>query len=172
MFYDHQYSIKQKQRQTQSALRFISVLGENIAGRLEEFLDHSHGVENEEDRAILFNSWRIVQGESRSVNSELARMSPYEMGGFETKWSLLQYSLIRIDYFLYGLNLDLLETRSYSIDDEEREKLKAIITVYQKIHKAVNSENVNSVLVIDSLTEEMKIIDDYYETTLKQLKQD
>lgn len=56
MFYDNKHSIKQEQRRNQSGLEFISVLGKNIAGRLEEFLNHSHRVENEESREILYNS--------------------------------------------------------------------------------------------------------------------
>ena len=172
MFYDNKHSIKQEQRRNQSGLGFISVLGKNIAGRLEEFLDHSHGVENEESREIMYNSWRIVQGESRSVSTELSIMSPRYMGELEPKWSLLQYSLIRIDQFIYVLNLKFLEQRSYSINDEETEKLKAVITVYTKINEEVNKENYNSVLVIDSLTEQMKIIDEYYAMTLERVNQD
>ncbi|MCR8658793.1 hypothetical protein [Paenibacillus endoradicis] len=172
MLYDNKHSIKQEQRRNQSGLGFISILGKNIAGRLEEFLDHSHEVGNEEAREILFNSWRIVQGESRSISTELTIMSPRYMGDLAPKWSLLQYSLIRIDQFLYGLDLKFLEQRSYSINDEETEKLKAVITVYTKINEEVNKETENSVLVIDSLTEQMKIIDEYYATTLESINQD
>lgn len=170
MYIKYNHFIDQLQRQNQSSLWSISVSGENLAERLEEFLNHSHESDNEEIQEILYNSWRVVQGESRSNHFDLGRMNPYYMKDSASKWSLLQYSLIRIDELLYGLNIDFLEQGSYSINNEETEQLKAVISVYRKIYEEVKSESDHPELVIDALTEEMKIIDLYYSQTLERVE--
>jgi hypothetical protein len=92
------------------------------------------------------------------------------MGDLESKWDLLQFSLLRIDSLLLSLNSSFLEKGSYSISKEEREKLKAVIAIYRNIHEAVESETEHPVLVMDSLTEQMTIIYDRYADILEQLK--
>jgi hypothetical protein len=172
MHHKYNQNIHQKQSQNQTDLWAISVSGENLAERLEDFLNYSHGVDNEEVQGQLVNSWRIVLGESRSILFSLGRVDPQYMEELEPKWSLLQYSLLRIDDFLHSLNIKFLEQSSYSINNEETEKLKSIVTVYRKIHAEVKNESDNPELVIDSLTEQMMIIDNNYSATLERIEHD
>lgn len=172
-FYMHQkYNqfIHQSQSKNQTSLWIISVSGENLAERLDDFLQHSLAVDDEEVKGILDNSWRIVLGESRQIRLHLGVMSPQYMGELEPQWGLLQYSLLRIDDLLQGLTINFLEQGSYSLNNEEIEKLKAVATIYKKIHEAVKNESNNPELVIDSLTEQMMIIDHHYSETLERIE--
>ncbi|RIX59223.1 hypothetical protein D3P08_03445 [Paenibacillus nanensis] len=172
MHHKFNHFIHQKQSQNQTDLWSISVSGENLAKRLEDFLQHSHEADNEEVKEILDNSWRVVLGESQSIRFYLGRVSPQDMEELAPRWSLLQYSLLRIDDFLHGLNFNFLEQRSYSINNEEVEKLKAVVTTYKKIHEAVKNKSEHPELVIDSLTDQMMIIDHHYASILETLELD
>lgn len=169
MYLKYNNTMHQKQSQNQTDLKTISANGNNLAERLEDFLDNSDRVDSEEIQGVLFNSWRIVISESQSIHFFLGRVSPQDMKQFDRKWSLLQYSLIRIDEFLLGLNIKFLDQGNYSVNNEETEKIKAVVTIYRKIHEEINNKSDNPVLVIDALTEQMKIIDQYYPATLETI---
>src|SRR5690606_8738935 len=95
--------------------------------------------------------------------------SPQYMGKMEPQWSLLQYSLLRVDEFIYGLTIKFMEQGSHSINHEETEKLKAVATVYKEIREEVKKQSDHPELIINSLIEQMKIIDDHYSTSLERI---
>lgn len=167
-YYNHYFYINQHQRQNQSDLWTISVFGNNLAERLEEFLSYSH----ESDKKELFNSWRIVTGENHSIHFFLGRISPHSMKEQKSEWELLQYSLLRVNDFLNTLNNKFLEQGSYALNKEEKEQLKAVSTIYKRIYEEVKKESDNPALVIDSLSKEMMIIDPYYSDTLEMINKE
>lgn len=163
-------NLNSRQNQNQSSIWAISVSGENLAKNLKEFLNYSQEAEPMEVQAKLFNSWRIVQGESRNIHYYLGAMNPQYMKEHQNKWSLLQYSLLKVDSFLHDLNMKFLDKGIYSMNNKEFLKLKTVTSVYEKIHEEVKKDSVHPELVIDLLTEEMLILDDYYPETLKKLE--
>lgn len=167
-YYNHYFYINQQQSQNQSDLSTISVIGKNLAERLEEFLSYSH----ESDKKELFNAWRIVIGENHSIHFTLAGISPHSMKEQKSEWELLQYSLLRIDGFLNSLNNKFLEQGSYALNKEEIEQLKAVSTIYKRIYEEVKKESDNPALIIDSLSKEMMIIDPYYSGTLEMINKE
>lgn len=164
--------IHQKQRQNRTDLWAISSSGGNLADRLEQFLVHSQGTNNEEMQKTVADSWRIVLGESQETHLYLGRLSPHYMKELKPQWSLLQHSLLRINHFLLNLNHNFLAQGSYSISNEEAEKLNAIVTIYKKLHEEVAKKSKKPELVIDSLTEQMMIIDPHYSRILETVKPD
>ena len=175
MFYiEHKHEINQKREHNERDLETISTIGENLATRLDQFLNDMNGSEDhdqEELHLLLTDSWRVVLGESVNTRDYLARISPHHMESLESKWSLLQLSLFRTSDFLRHLNTKFLEQGTYDITDEEIEQLKAVVEVYRKIYEEVESESVNPVLVIDELTEPMMLIDPSYALVLDRLEQ-
>ncbi|USK39515.1 hypothetical protein LIS77_02995 [Cytobacillus firmus] len=126
---DYRNHMKQSQEQNYQHLRTISAIGDNLAHRLVEFTQIPIEQEDEK-KAELFDSWRVVSSESRSIYSYLSRMSTLHMEDEIDDWNLLQYSLFRVDMFIDGMTIKLLENRSYRISDEEKEKMDAVISVY------------------------------------------
>lgn len=88
---------------------------------------------------------------------------------FKTEWDLLKYSLLRVNDELVYMNLALLERGNFSLNQDEKEKLKAIATVYQIISDQVKEESTSPVLVIHELTEQMMTIDYNYSIVLERL---
>ncbi|MFF2890053.1 hypothetical protein [Paenibacillus sp. NPDC057967] len=116
---------------------------------------------------MLFDSWRVVAGEQRSIQLHLVSIQPRYMGELEPKWSLLQYSLFRVDMLLHALTMKFLEQDSYAVDAEELGKLQAVVTIYKKIHEEVEKASDHPELVIDELTELMLLIDPHYSSILE-----
>ena len=162
--FDHQML-----NQNQSHLRSISVYAENLVDNAETFILHSKSEQTENVREMLFDSWRVVVGEQRSISHHLVSIQPRYMGELEPKWSLIQYSLFRVDMLLHSLTLKFLEQGSYTVDAEELKKLKAAVTIFKKIYEAVERASDHPELVIDELTELMLLIDPHYSFALKNL---
>lgn len=142
-------------------LSIISVKGNNLANRLEEFVAIE---ENSEVKSELYNNWRIVNGESRSIHSYLFAISTIHMGDVASDWDLLQYSLFRVDEFISGMTNNFLEHQSYDISSEEKEKMEAVIIVFRTISKEKGIE-----VILQSIKEPMLIIDDNYSGTLERI---
>lgn len=157
----------QNQNQNQRHLRSISVYGENLVKNAETFVRHAESEQTGDVRQMLFDSWRVVVGEQRSIQLHLVSIQPRYMGELEPKWSLLQYSLFRIDMMLHALTMKFLEQDSYVVDAEELEKLQAVVTIYKKIHEEVEKASDHPELVIDELTEPMLLIDPHYSSILE-----
>jgi len=157
----------QMQNQNQSHLRSISVYGENLIENAEIFIRHSESEQTGDIREMLFDSWRVVAGEQRSIQLHLVSIQPRYMGELEPKWNLLQYSLFRVDMLLQALTMKFLEQGSYAVDAKELEKLQAVVTIYKKIHEEVEKASDHPELVIDELTELMLLIDPHYSSVLE-----
>jgi len=103
-------------------------------------------------------------GESNNIGFHLGRMSPHNMDNMEPMWSLLQYSLLRVNALLLAINFDFLERGSYSLSMEEKEKLEAVVAIYRSIRKDVDDyDDPQLELIMESLTEHMIMIDPHYE---------
>lgn len=145
----------------------ISHKGSNLADRLEEFIHLPFEKEEiSEVKNELYNNWRIVNGESRSIHSHVFAISSLHTGDAASDWSLLQYSLFRVDEFIYITTLKFLEHQTYAISSEEKEKMKAVIAVFRSIseEKDMNIEN-----ILQSIKEPMHIIDEHYSNTLERI---
>ncbi|URM32643.1 hypothetical protein LLY41_20275 [Cytobacillus firmus] len=159
--------MKQSQERNYQHLRSISAIGDNLAYRLEEFTRIP--IEQEDDRnAELFDTWRVVSSESRSIYSYLSRMSTLHMEDEIDDWNLLQYSLFRVDMFIDGMTNRFLENRSYQISDEEKEKMDAVISVYRNVSKEAEKESVDIEKILKSIQEPMLVIDNYYSDALEK----
>jgi hypothetical protein len=150
-------------------LSIISVTGNNLARRLEEFVHLT--IEKEENSKVkseLYDKWRIVNGESRSIHSYLFAISTLHMGDEASDWDLLQYSLFRVDEFIYGMTNKFLENHSYAISSKEKVKMEAIIAVYSTISEQLeDKELVDIEIILQYIKEPMLIIDDNYSRTLE-----
>lgn len=104
---------------------------------------------------------------SKEAFVHLVSIQPQYMEELESKWSLLQYSLLRVDKMLHALTMKFLKQGSYAINAEEMEKLQAAVTIYKRIHEEVESESDHPELVIDELTELMHLIDPNYSYALE-----
>ncbi|MGY6208948.1 hypothetical protein ACXEO8_03075 [Cytobacillus firmus] len=159
--------INQSQERNYQHLQAISAIGDNLAHRLEEFTRIP--IEQEDERnAELFDTWRVVSSESRSIYSYLSGMSTLHMEDEADDWNLLQYSLFRVDMFIDGMTNKFLENRSYQISDEEKEKMDAVISVYRNVSKEAEKESVNIERLLESIQESMLIIDNYYSDALEK----
>ncbi|MCS0655283.1 hypothetical protein [Cytobacillus firmus] len=159
--------IKQSQERNYQHLQAISAIGDNLAHSLEEFTRIP--IEQEDERnAELFDTWRVVSSESRSIYSYLSRMSTLHMEDEIDDWNLLQYSLFRVDMFIDGMTIKFLENRSYRISDEEKEKMDAVISVYRNVSKEAEKEPVDIERLLESIQEPMLIIDNYYSDALEK----
>ncbi|MCC3648934.1 MULTISPECIES: hypothetical protein [Bacillaceae] len=159
--------INQSQERNYQHLQAISAIGDNLAHRLEEFTRIP--IEQEDERnAELFDTWRVVSSESRSIYSYLSGMSTLHMEDEADDWNLLQYSLFRVDMFIDGMTNKFLENRSYQISDEEKEKMDAVISVYRNVSKEAEKESVNIERLLESIQEPMLIIDNYYSDALEK----
>lgn len=148
----------------------ISHKGSNLADRLEDFIQLP--IENEEISELkseLYNNWRVVNGESRSILSNLSSISTQHMGDSAQGWDLLRYSLFRVDEFIHFTTLKFLEHQSYAISSEEKEKMEAVIAVFRTISEENDNEIVNIEIILQSIKEPMLIIDDNYSGTLKRI---
>ncbi|WP_242069078.1 hypothetical protein [Cytobacillus firmus] len=159
--------MKQSQERNYQHLRAISAIGDNLAHRLDEFTRIPIEQEDEK-KAELFGSWRVVSSESRSIYSYLSRMSTLHMEDEIDDWNLLQYSLFRVDMFIDGMTIKFLENRSYRISDEEKEKMDAVISVYRNVSKEAEKESVDIERLLESIQEPMLIINNYYSDALEK----
>ena len=79
--------MKQSQERNDAHLRFIASVGDNSAHWLEEFVQIP--IEKEDEwKDELYNSWRVVNGESRSINSmtdKFLENQSYRMSKEETE---------------------------------------------------------------------------------------
>jgi hypothetical protein len=155
-------------KQNQNHLRSISIYAENLVEKAETFIQHSESEQSEVGREILFNSWRIVVGEQRSISHHIVNIQPHYMGDMEAKWSMLQYSLFRVDMLLNALTMKFLEQGSYAVSTEEFVQLQAVIMIYNKIHEEAEKASKHPELIIDELTEPILLIDPYYSSILKE----
>lgn len=133
-----------------------------MAENAEAFILISNEDKSEDVLQNQYHHWRIVNGEQRSINLQLANVQPHYMGKQKPIWSLLQYCLFRVDSVLDGLSLKFLEQGSYTLTTEEMEKLQAVITIYKKIHEKVELRTEQPVLVVYELTDLMFLIDPNY----------
>ncbi|MBG9586337.1 hypothetical protein [Cytobacillus firmus] len=164
---DYRNHMKQSREQNYQHLRTISAIGDNLAHWLVEFTQIPDEQEDEK-KAELFDSWRVVSSESRSIYSYLSRMSTLHMEDEIDDWNLLQYSLFRVDMFIDSMTIKFLENRSYRISDEEKEKMDAVISVYRNVSKEAEKEPVDIERLLESIQEPMLIIDNYYSDALEK----
>lgn len=156
-------------KQNNDHLSNITFYSENLNAQLERFLEQSSYINDEENKDILYDLWRIVEGERGSIRDHSISIIHYNAEKeLRTEWSLMQYSLIRVDAFLKRLTLKFLKQGNYVINGEEEEQLRAVIDIFSKLQESVQ-DNEKPVLIIDSLTEPMMLIDPNYITTLERL---
>lgn len=159
--------IKQSQEKNYEHLRTISVIGDNLAHRLEIFMQIP--IEQEDEKKDqLFDSWRVVRGESRSIKSYLSSMYTIHMEDKIKEWNLLQYSLFHADMFLDDMTNKFLKNKSYRISDEDKEKMEAVISVYRNVSKEAEQESVDIERLLESIQEPMLVIDNYYSDALEK----
>ncbi|WP_053375302.1 hypothetical protein [Paenibacillus sp. FJAT-27812] len=156
------------QENGEARLGLISDYGINLADNLEQFIKHASGSEDNETKSKLDSFWRIVLGDNKSIILSIGPTSPLFLEDRAPKWGLLSYSFFRIDGVITNLNLLFLEKGSYALTDEDKEKLEAVISVFRKIHNEMDKAKYPE-LIIDSLTEEMMIIDPLYGKTLERI---
>ncbi len=167
---EYRHYVSQSIDRNYDNLSIISVKGNNLANRLEEFVHLT--IEKEENSGVkseLYNNWRIVNGESRSIHSYLFAISTIHMGDVSSDWDLLQYSLFRVDEFISGMTNKFLENHSYAISSEEKEIMEAVITVFRTISEEKDNELVDIEVILQSIKEPMLIIDDNYSGTLERI---
>ncbi|WP_228547604.1 hypothetical protein [Filobacillus milosensis] len=140
-----------------------------MANRLEEFVHLTIEQGNSEVKRELYNNWRIVNGESKSIHSYLYAISTIHMGKAASDWDLLQYSLFRVDEFISGMTNKFLENHSYTISNDERDKMEAVITVFRTINKEKSNELVDIKTILESIKEPMLIIDNNYSNILERI---
>ncbi|OUS69573.1 hypothetical protein B1748_30880 [Paenibacillus sp. MY03] len=167
---EYRQNLNQIQDRNDQIFSFISVAGNNLANRLTEFVQLPIEQENSSEvKKELYNNWRIVRGESKSIHSELQAISTVHMRKEASDWSLLQYSLFRVDGFIDGMTNKFLEQHSYAISSEEKKKMEAVITIYKTIHAESEDELVDLENILLSIKEPMLVIDDYYQITLERV---
>jgi hypothetical protein len=164
---EYRHYVKQSIDRNYDNLSIITVKGNNLAKRLEEFVNLTEG--NSEVKSDLYNNWRIVKGESRSIHSYLFAINTIHMGDASSDWDLMQYSLFRVDGFISGMTNKFLENHSYAISNEEKEKMKAVITVFRTISEEIDNELIDMKSILQSIKEPMLIIDDNYSNTLERI---
>jgi hypothetical protein len=165
---EYRHYVNQSIDRNYDNLSIISFTGNNLANNLEDFVHLSiEKEENSEMKSELFDKWRIVNEESRSIHSYLFAISTLHMGDEASDWDLLQYSLFRVDEFIYGMTNKFLEHHSYAISSEEKEKMEAVITVFKTISEEKDNELVDIEIILQSIKEPMLIIDDNYSGTLE-----
>jgi hypothetical protein len=162
---EYRHFVKQSIDRNFDILSIISIKGDNLANRLEEFVAIE---DNIEVKSEYYNKWRIVNGESRNINSYLFAISTIQMGDESSDWDLLQYSLFRIDEFISGITNKFLEHQSYAISSEEKEKMDAVITVFRILSEEIDNKS-DIEIILQSIKESMLIIDANYSGTLEQL---
>lgn len=154
-----------------SYLSFISATGNNLASRLEAFIQLP--IEQEEQSEVkseLYDNWRIVHGESKSIFSYLISISTLHLGKKEQyNWNLLQYSLLRVDGFIAGMTYKFLEHYSYAISKEEKEKMEAIVSIFRSIHTEIQSGSRDLDIILEAIREPMLVVDEYYQSILDQI---
>lgn len=167
---EYRHYIKQSIDRNYDSLDFISVKGNNLANRLEEFIQLPVEKEEFSDVKSEFDkNWRIVNGESKNIHSYLFTIRTKYMGDAASDWDLLQFSLLRVDEFINGMTNKFLENHSYSISDEEKEKMEAVIEVFRIISEEKDNEFVNIEDILKSIKEPMLIINENYSDVLEQL---
>jgi hypothetical protein len=165
---EYRHYVNQSIDRNYDNLSIISVNGNNLANRLEQFIHLTiEKEENSEVKSGLYNNWRIVNEESRSIHSYLFAISTIHMGDAASEWDLLQYSLFRVDEFISVMTNKFLEHHSYAISSEEKEKMEAVITVFRTISEEKDYELVDIEIILQSIKEPMLIIDDNYSGTLE-----
>lgn len=167
---EYRHYISQSLDRNYQNLSTISVTGDNLANRLEKFVHLP--IEQEEISEIkkeLYNNWRIVNGESKSIYSYLSTISTLHMGDEASDWSLQLYSLYRVDSFIYGMTNKFLEHSSYAISGEENEKMLAVITIYKTIRAQTENKSADLEIILQSIKEPMLVIDEYYPSILEQM---
>ncbi|WP_430787274.1 hypothetical protein VBD025_16020 [Virgibacillus flavescens] len=153
---------RQTQNRNQDYLSVISVKGENLADRLEEFVNLQKDIKNSEIKIDLDNSWRIVSGETSSINIYLGGISTIHLRDETPGWDILQYSLFHVDDAIYSMTIKFLENQSYSISSEEKDKLEAIVEVYRIIHQNTDDNTGNVEKILNEIKEPMSVIDNHY----------
>src|SRR5690606_16871167 len=167
---EYRHYIKQSIDRNYDSLDFISVKGNNLANRLEEFIQLPVEKEEFSDVKSEFDkNWRIVNGESKNIHSYLFTIRTKYMGDAASDWDLLQFSLLRVDEFINGMTNKFLENHSYSISDEEKEKMEAVIEVFRIISEEKDNEFVNIEDILKSIKEPMLIINENYSDVLERL---
>ncbi|GAE93637.1 hypothetical protein JCM21714_2737 [Gracilibacillus boraciitolerans JCM 21714] len=159
--------IKQERERNYQSLKIISDHGNNLAGRLEEFVHLP--TEEDEVESELYNNWRIVNGESRSIHLYLSTISTTHAGDEASDWDLLQFSLFRVDGFISGMTNKFLEDHSYPRSAQENEKMEAIISLYRTISEEIEKDTIDIESLLQAIKEDMLIIDDNYSGILERM---
>jgi len=167
---EYRHYINQTVERNHRYLSIISDIGKNLANRLEQFVELSMKQgEIQEVDSDLFNNWRIVNGESKNIYSYLSMTRTLHMGSDKPDWDLLQYSLLRIDSFIYEMTIQFLEHHSYAVSSENNEKMEAVISIYRILFEELEHEPVDLKHILQSIKEPMLIVDENYQNTLEQL---
>lgn len=166
--------IRQSIERNYQMLSDISNIGDNLTDRLSSFVQLS--IEQSESSVEvtdeLFTNWRVVNAESRNIDNYTSIISTLHTGDLETDWSLIQYSLFRVNGFIQGMTDKFLEQQAYVVSDEEYEKMNAVISIYRTISEMVKDESVDLEALLKSIKEPMLVIDDLYQHTLERLGKD
>ena len=166
--------IRQSIERNYQMLSDISNIGDNLTDRLSSFVQLS--IEQSESSVEvtdeLFTNWRVVNAESRNIDNYTSIISTLHTGDLETDWSLIQYSLFRVNGFIQGMTDKFLEHQAYVVSDEEYEKMNAVISIYRTISEMVKDESVDLEALLKSIKEPMLVIDDLYQQTLESVGKD
>lgn len=171
---EYRHYIRQSIDRNYQMLSIISDIGDNLADRLSSFVELplEKAESSEEVKEELFTNWRIVNEESRNIDNYTSIISTLHTGDLETDWSLIQYSLFRVNGFIQGMTDKFLEQQAYVVSDEEYEKMNAVISIYRTISEMVKDESVDLEALLKSIKEPMLVIDDLYQHTLERLGKD
>lgn len=149
----------------------LTTFGNQMANKLEKFVDVTNQKETSEIKSKLDDLWRIVIEQNNSfTNGVLMSISTQHVGDEARDWGLLQYSLIQVDEFLLSMTIKFLEQGSYTISFEEREILDAIISVYRIFGQVMENDTINLKDVLQSIQEPMIVIDHNYKDMLDRIE--
>jgi|GEM_PF-1033390 len=171
---EYRHYIRQSIDRNYQMLSIISDIGDNLADRLSSFVELplEKAESSEEVKEELFTNWRIVNEESRNIDNYTSIISTMYTGDKETDWSLIQYSLFRVNGFIQGMTDKFLEQQAYVVSDEEYEKMNAVISIYRAISEMLEDESVDLEALLKSIKEPMLVIDDLYQQTLESVGKD
>ncbi|WP_058308204.1 hypothetical protein [Gracilibacillus massiliensis] len=127
------------------------------------------GARENVEESELNNTWKVINAESKSIHSYLYTISTMHTEEEASDWDLLQFSLFRVDDFIAGKTNQFLGDRSYPITTQEKEKMKAIISIYRTISEQTKQNPINLENILQSIKEEMLVIYDNYPGILERM---
>ncbi|WP_079477591.1 hypothetical protein [Halobacillus salinus] len=152
----------------QDRLGMVIHISENLTANLEEFIKLQNYRDQPKVKEDMDQAWRMVMGQKESIDSNLNGMIVGQTDE-QSNLNLLRHSLVNVNRTLIHMTEKFLEQQSYALKQEEKQKLIAVLNVYERMQEYRYDEVIHVYQLLQSIKGPIHQLDPHTADMLKEV---